>query len=166
MLKSPLPLPTGSTIFCTAATVPNKVTLKNTGSVALTSADIYYKAGAAAYQVYNWTGTLAAGDSTDVTLGNISLSDSGSIVVRDSVDKINGLAENNPVNSVASTFVIGPSAAAALPIASSFENGPAASYGFAAGWLVLNDQNKVVVFSYWYVSGYKRKSFKCIRNRL
>ncbi len=133
--------PVAGTMFCTATTLPNKVTLKNTGSVALTSADIYYKVGAAAYQVYNWTGSLAVGSTTDVTLGNITVS--GMTAIIDSVGKLNGLAENNNVNSVAKLSVTGQGAPATLPITSSFEG------GVPATWVALDGSGKVVNNPQW-----------------
>lgn len=129
--------PANGTLFCGAANPQNKVSLKNTGTTAMTSAEIYYKVGTGAYTMFNWTGpSLAPGASVDVVLGNVAVN--GSVTIVDSVGKINGQAEINPMNSVIKSSVVGTAAPAALPLASSFEN------GFAPGWLSLNDQGKVV----------------------
>lgn len=129
--------PANGTLFCGAANPQNKVSLKNTGTTAMTSAEIYYKVGTGAYTLFNWTGpSLAPGASVDVVLGNVAISGSATIV--DSVGKINGQAEINPANSVVKSSVVSTAAPAGLPIASSFEN------GFAAGWIAMDNDNKVV----------------------
>jgi hypothetical protein len=129
--------PANGTLYCGASNPQNKVTLKNTGTTALTSAEIYYKVGAGAYQMFAWNGpSLASGASTDVVLGNVAVA--GSVTITDSVGKINTLAEINPANSVVKSSVVSTPAPAALPIASSFEN------GFAAGWIAMDNNNKVI----------------------
>lgn len=128
--------PANGSLFCGATNAENKVNLKNTGTTTLTSAEIYYKVGTGAYQMFNWTGSLASGANADVVLGNVAISGSATLV--DSVGKVNGTAEINPVNSVVKSSVVSTAAPAALPIASSFES------GFAPGWIAMDNNNKVV----------------------
>src|SRR5690606_30450766 len=59
-----------------SATYNATVTIKNTGTTALTSAQIYYKAGNNAYQQQPWSGNLAPGATTTVNL-SIPVSDLG-----------------------------------------------------------------------------------------
>jgi hypothetical protein len=111
--------------------------LKNTGTNALTSAEIYYKVGAAAYQMFAWTGNLAPNASTDITVGNITLANGTNAIV-DSIGKVNGQAEINPANSVYSSALVGYASPTALPISSSFES------GLSSGWAILDNGNKAV----------------------
>lgn len=136
-VKATIASPANGALFCgTANTAQHKVTLKNTGTTTVTSADIYYKIGSGAYTVYNWTGSLAANASTDVTVGTVTIT--GSTTITDSVGKLNGVAEINPANSVAKTTATGVASGAALPLETGFEN------GMAAGYTVFNGTNQVV----------------------
>lgn len=136
-VKATISTPVNGTLFCgTANTAQHKVTLKNTGTTTVTSADIYYKVGNGAYTAFNWTGSLAANASTDVTIGTVTVA--GNTVITDSVGKLNGVAEVNPANSVAKTTVTGVASGSALPLETGFEN------GMAAGYTVFNGSNQVV----------------------
>ncbi len=53
------------------------VTLRNNGSTTLTSVPIAYQVGSGSWQVYTWTGSLAPGTSTNVTLPAINFSTTG-----------------------------------------------------------------------------------------
>lgn len=132
--------PGQGSFFCTGGSMPHKVTLKNTGTTAMTSADIYYKVGTGAYTLYSWTGTLAPNAATDVTVGNVTLA-TGATTLTDSVGKVNGVAEINPANSVdqATATVFGTPAA--LPMETGFES------GLAAGYNILNGSGKMVTVS-------------------
>ena len=61
-----------------STTINPVVTLKNNGSATLTSATINYKIDNNAAQTYAWTGSLASGATTNVSLGAITVSASGS----------------------------------------------------------------------------------------
>lgn len=87
-----------------SATYNATVTIKNTGTTALTSAQIYYKAGNNAYQQQPWSGNLAPGATTTVNL-SIPVSDLGAITLTDSVAMPNGQADAWPDNNVTATTV-------------------------------------------------------------
>jgi hypothetical protein len=130
--------PVNGSLFCTAGTQVHKVTLKNTGTTAMTSADIYYKVGSGAFQMYAWTGgNLAPNATIDVTVGNITLANGTNAIV-DSIGKVNTQTEINPANSVYSSALVGYATPTALPLASSFEN------GLSSGWAILDNDNKAV----------------------
>lgn len=81
------------------------VNIKNTGSAALTSAQIHYKLDNGAYTVHNWTGNLAAGASTNVTLPGIAVNTPGAHVITDSVAMPNNVADAGASNNVNATAV-------------------------------------------------------------
>lgn len=130
--------PVNGTLFCGAATPAHKVTLKNTGTTALTSANIHYKIGTAAYQTFAWTGSLAPGASTEVTLGTISVA-VGNTAVVDSIGTVNGAVEINPANNKDQMTLTSVAPTSTLPIASGFQG-----TGFDAGWVVFDGNGKVV----------------------
>ncbi|RQO32521.1 hypothetical protein DBR32_02660 [Taibaiella sp. KBW10] len=99
------------------------VSIKNTGSAALTSATIYYKLNNDAYQSYQWTGSsLAAGASTNVTLPAVAITTPGAHVITDSVAMPNAVADAFTGNNVNATSVYLLNATnEALPLANDFE---------------------------------------------
>jgi len=118
--------PNGSINCSTAATVsaPSVATLKNTGSTTLTSATIYYKVDNGAYTSFPWTGSLAAGATTSVSIPAVTLSAVGSHKIYDSVGAINGSAEINVANNtivVPATFY--NKTAGAMPLMTDLETG-------------------------------------------
>jgi hypothetical protein len=56
-----------STINCNGDISP-EITVKNQGSTSITSATINYNLNGGANQVYNWTGNISAGNSTEITI--------------------------------------------------------------------------------------------------
>lgn len=97
--------------------------LKNVGTAALTSAKIYYKVqGAANWDVYNWTGNLAAGQTTSVTLQTMNVTSAGQVSLIDSVGLPNGKVDMNDYDNVSSTVVtvLNPTAQA-MPLSYDFE---------------------------------------------
>lgn len=77
-----------STFNCTGKTITGAtIKLTNTGTATATSATIYYRVGTGAWSSQPWTGSLATGASTTVTLGTITLpSATGIYALTDSVD--------------------------------------------------------------------------------
>jgi subtilisin family serine protease len=61
--------PEGS--ICATSATP-EVTLRNYGSTTINSVQIWSNVDGSNSQVYNWTGSLASGSSTNVTLSNVS----------------------------------------------------------------------------------------------
>ncbi len=106
------------------ATFTDVVTvLKNTGAAALTSAKIYYKvSGATSWQEFNWTGNLAVGQTTNVTLPAINVPNAGQISIIDSVGLPNTKTDLNDYDNVSSAVVtiLNPTAQA-MPLSYDFE---------------------------------------------
>lgn len=105
-------------------TVAHTVSLKNTGASTLTAADIMYSVDGGAYSTYNWTGSLAAGATTTVTMPGIpvTVAQDKYHSIKDSVTNPNGSADVNLSNNVSGTyFFIENSAGAPLPYRTSFE---------------------------------------------
>lgn len=89
--------PTG--LIC-ASSVDPEVTLKNEGTNTLTSVTINYDIDAGPNNVFNWTGSLAPGANTTVTLPTITTT-SGAHVLNASTSLPNGNADSNPGNDAA-----------------------------------------------------------------
>lgn len=125
-------------LSCTAtsASVSPAVTLKNTGTTPLTSATIYYKLDATGtYTSYNWTGSLAAGASTNVNMPAMTVS-GGSHVIYDSLANPNGSADLNAANNnVSTTVTVRSTNGVALPINSDFEA------SVPANWILYDENN-------------------------
>ena len=116
-----------SSLTCSASpySLTHSVTLKNTGTSTLTSANIYYSIDGGAYSTYNWTGSLAAGATATVALpaSSVTVTSSGFHSVVDSVDMPNGTTDINPANNVSGTsFFIESTAGLAEPFTGDFES--------------------------------------------
>jgi hypothetical protein len=135
-----LPLPV-SDVASTAITVPGmtdqlncgvsnitpKVTIKNTGTSPLTSAQIYYRSGTGAWTMQPWTGSLAANTSTDVTIITPIPGAVGYINLQDSVAMPNAAADINPVNNLSANVlsVVANTGGQSLPLSTDFESNTA-----------------------------------------
>lgn len=86
-----------STTLC-GGTFQPVVTLSNMGSATLTSATITYNFGGA-NQVFNWTGSLLTGNSTNVTLPEGTLPD-GNYTLTATSSMPNGNNDQNPTNDM------------------------------------------------------------------
>jgi hypothetical protein len=119
---NPLPAIAGQ-LNCGVNNIAPKVTIKNTGTSALTSAQIYYRVGTGAWSMQPWTGSLAANASTDVTITTPIPGAVGYITIQDSVAMPNGAADINAANnlSLTSFAVVANTAGQALPISTNFE---------------------------------------------
>jgi hypothetical protein len=142
-----LPLPV-SDIASTAITVPGmtgqlncgvsnitpKVTIKNTGTSPLTSAQIYYRSGTGAWSMQPWTGSLAANNSTDVTITTPIPGAVGYINLQDSVAMPNAAADINPANNLSanSLSVVANTGGQSLPLSTDFESNTASWVPYAA----------------------------------
>ncbi|MGQ3015293.1 MAG: choice-of-anchor J domain-containing protein, partial [Flavobacteriales bacterium] len=108
--------PAGST--CNTSITP-QVTIKNNGTNTLTSATILYRIDNGANQNYSWTGSLATGASTAVTLPALSTT-SGNHTFYARVTAPNGNTDGNTGNdSLNSAFSV--IAALGLPLTQGFE---------------------------------------------
>ena len=90
--------PTGT--LCTGTFTP-EVTLKNEGTNNLTSVTINYDVDAGPNQTFSWTGTLAPGATTNVTLNSMTAA-SGAHTLNASTTLPNGNADSNPANDASS----------------------------------------------------------------
>jgi photosystem II stability/assembly factor-like uncharacterized protein/uncharacterized protein GlcG (DUF336 family) len=85
------------------AAVTPSVTLKNFGTNAITSAQILSKVDANANTIYNWTGTLAAGATVNVSLPAITSYSSATHSFTATIGTVNGLTDANAANNSATS---------------------------------------------------------------
>ena len=114
--------PANGSSSCNTSVTP-KITLSNTGSTTFTTATILYKMDALATQTLNWTGSLASGTSTVLTLNTYSGLTNAAHTFSATVQNPNGTADGNAANNtLTSTFtVIAVPAGAALPFTERFD---------------------------------------------
>jgi hypothetical protein len=112
---------------CGVSNIAPKVTIKNTGTSPLTSAQIYYRSGTGAWSVQPWTGSLAANATTDVTITTPIPGAVGYIALQDSVAMPNAAADINPANNLSTTSlsVVANTGGQALPLSTDFESNTA-----------------------------------------
>ncbi|RYD53429.1 MAG: T9SS type A sorting domain-containing protein [Sphingobacteriales bacterium] len=142
-------LVTPSSLACAASstTVTPTVTLKNAGTTPLTSAKIYSRVDAGAWVNQTWTGSLAAGATTNVTLAALTLTP-GAHMIYDSVATPNGNVDVNMGNNTSSkSITVYNTTGAALPIATGFENAGALPSGWTLYDVNGNGQGWVVASS-------------------
>jgi PKD repeat protein len=95
--------PSGTLCQTTFAPV---VTIKNLGNQTITNAIISYNINGGTNSTFNWTGSLATNQSTQVTLPSITAT-AGSVTLNVSVSSPNGgLDQNSSNNSASSTFTV------------------------------------------------------------
>ncbi len=114
--------PVNGSSTCSNSVTP-RITLNNSGSTTITSATILYKMDALATQTLNWTGSLASGTSTVLTLNNYTGLTNGSHTFSATVSNPNGATDGNAANNtLTSTYtVIAVPAGAALPFVERFD---------------------------------------------
>jgi hypothetical protein len=145
-------LPTG--VACSALTFSPSVTIKNNGSATLTSLDINVSVGGNPQPVYNWTGSLASGATTVVTLPAVSYSGaSGNVPVVISTTNPNGTTDVNiSADTKSATFLYYGGAAVAAPIIEGF-----ASTTFPSGIMgVVNNDNDTYTWTRASVGGFQQ----------
>jgi PKD repeat protein len=114
--------PVAGSSTCSNSVTP-RITLNNSGSTTITSATILYRMDALATQTLNWTGSLASGTSTVLTLNNYTGLTNAAHTFSASVINPNGTADGNAANnSLTSTFtVIAAPVGQALPFVERFD---------------------------------------------
>jgi PKD repeat protein len=114
--------PVNGSSSCNNSVTP-KITLTNAGSVTLTTAKILYKMDALATQTLNWSGSLALGTSTVLTLNNYAGLSNGAHTFSATVAAPNaGTDANATNNTMTSTFsVVTAPVGAALPFTERFD---------------------------------------------
>ncbi len=92
-------------IVCASSVTP-VVTLNNFGSSVLSGVTINYNLSGGTTQAYNWTGSLASGATTQVTLGSLNVT-SGNYTITATTANPNGSADqNNGNNSSTASFTV------------------------------------------------------------
>lgn len=121
-------------------TAAHSVVLKNAGSNPITSATIYYQVdGAGAFLSSPWSGTLAVGASTTVTMPSTTPTVTGAFFhsFYDSVANVNGGADQNGGNNTkGAAFFTESTNALALPYTTSYENADLGKF-----WSTDNNNN-------------------------
>ncbi|MES2131488.1 MAG: T9SS type A sorting domain-containing protein, partial [Bacteroidota bacterium] len=115
--------PVNSSSTCVNNVTP-KVTLANAGSTTLTSAKVLYKMDAAATQTLSWSGSLASGTSTVLTLNSFTGLTTAAHTFSVWVTAPNaGTDQNAANNSMVSNFTVATApVGATLPFTEGFEN--------------------------------------------
>lgn len=94
--------------ICAANFIP-EIVVQNFGTNAVTSFTLTYDIDGTGAQTYNWTGNLAVGGSTTITLGSMT-SSAGNHVFNASTSVPNGVADTDPLNDAnSSNFNLNPS---------------------------------------------------------
>lgn len=123
--------------LCTDTYTP-EVTLRNFGSNTLTSAVITYQVSGSAAQTYNWSGSLTTGQTTIITLPNIT-SASGSYSFTASTSAPNGGTDQNMSNdeSTSNYSIIPNGDQVTLNLLTD-------CYGSEITWEIVDDMSNVV----------------------
>lgn len=126
--------PLNGSATCNNAITP-QVTVVNSGSVTLTSVRILYKMDATATQTLNWSGSLASGASTVVTLNAYTgLTTAAHTFSVWTTLPNNGTDQNTTNDSKSSTFTVtSGGATTGLPFTEGFESGATPP----AGWTIV-----------------------------
>lgn len=124
--------PVNGSSTCNNAVTP-KVTVVNSGSVTLTSLKVLYKMDATATQTLNWSGTLASGASTVLTLNAYTGLTASAHTFSVWTSAPNGGTDQNTSNdSKSSTFTVtAGTAGIGLPFTEGFESGATPPSGWA-----------------------------------
>ena len=123
----------GPTSFQCATTFAPTFTLKNNGSAAMTSCTITYSYDAGSPSTYNWTGNLAAGATTVVTLPSQTFT-AGSHTMDVNTPNTD---DNNTNNLQSYTFVVNTANGVATPLTNNFTS---TSFPYA-NWVVSDPDN-------------------------
>lgn len=126
-------IPSANTFACAPGFKPT-FTLTNTNNTALTTADLRWRIGGGAWKDYAWTGDLAGGASTQVTLDTV-ITQAGTITIDVEVLGSNNGIQTNMVDAVSKiqtkTLFDTPTA---LPFVHGFQSGTVPP----PGWTVNN----------------------------
>ena len=100
---------------CTGMSVAPVVSIRNNGINTITSLTITYQVSGGSAQVYNWTGSLATGQSSQVTLNPISITTGTHTFTATTSLPNNGVDQNTSNDSKSKDFT-----ASNLPVSSDF----------------------------------------------
>ena len=135
--------PTGTS--CAGGIEP-QVTLSNFGSNTLTSAQIQYNIDGVGTATYNWTGSLASGASSNITLPNITPSAGAHTFYAWSASPNNGSDENAGNNQSTGAFNVTSGAAAQLDVVLDY-------YGTETSWNITDANDAILMSGGPYVNG-------------
>jgi hypothetical protein len=125
-------------LFSCGTTISPVVRLRNYGLNTLTSTTILYTIFGSAQQTFNWTGSLASGQTLDVTLPEVT-GTVGTSTFTATTNQPNGVTDNNPSNNSAQISFAVNNNPAALPFVESFETDVIAN----GSWKTLNPDSDV-----------------------
>jgi PKD repeat protein len=135
--------PTGTN--CAGGITP-QVTLANFGGISLTSAIIQYNVDGVGTSSYNWSGTLAPGSSTTITLPSINPG-AGSHTFYAWASSPNGSSDENAGNNQSTgAFAVTAGAAAELDVILDY-------YGTETSWIISDVNNTILMSGGPYVNG-------------
>jgi len=119
-----------------SSTINPEVELRNFGLNTLTAVNINYQTSGG-LQTHSWTGSLASGQSTNVTLPAIGVT-SGSITLTAYTSSPNGVSDDNTANDQAQKpLMVYSGNGLPLPFTETFENSP-----FTTNWTIDNPDNE------------------------
>lgn len=131
-------LPTSAASLACSQTYSPTFTLKNNSmSVALTSCDVTYNIDNGPNQNYTWTGNLAAGQSTTITLASQSVTPGSHTLTVTTSNPNNGTDNNNNNNTSTYPFYVNTATAVAPPVQEGFT---AVTYP-PTDWALINTDN-------------------------
>jgi hypothetical protein len=122
-----------SPIVCTSGANPT-FTLANTGTADITTANFQYRVGTGAWQNYTWTGTLAPGASTVITLTDVAITTAGNTKIDIRLSSTNNGGQTNLVDVLTLNIKGLFSAASPVPFINAFQS----STFPPAGWNISN----------------------------
>ncbi len=139
--------PADGSNLCNATSITPVVTLRNWGSNTLTSVTINYSLDGGPNQTFAWTGSLASGATTNVTLPSMAVG-AGAHTFDASTSNPNGNTDGNTGNDAASqtSFTVASGALAVLTINTD-------CWGYETYWEILNQGTATVVASGGNTSG-------------
>ncbi|MEZ4919579.1 MAG: Omp28-related outer membrane protein [Saprospiraceae bacterium] len=123
-----------SQITCDPVLAPAFI-LKNVGTDELTSATVSYWINNDPSATYDWSGSLMAGQSTAVTLPDVTFTDGGTNTLTIAITNTNNGAQINQVDAATEITVVALIDPTAPPVGDDFESGAFP----AAGWGVKNE---------------------------
>lgn len=122
-----------------------QVTLSNFGSTTLTSAVIHYSVDGSNAQVFNWSGSLAAGSATTLTLPTLTTT-IGTHTLFVWTGLLNGTTDQNASNNQATrNFTVANGATINLTVVLDF-------YGLETSWAITDASGQVMDFGGPYVN--------------
>lgn len=133
-------LPSNANMLACNTTFNPEFTMKNNSmSVALTSCAITYKIDAGSPQVYNWTGNLAAGQSTSVSLPTTTTTVGNHTLMITTANPNAGIDNNNNNNTHTYSFGVVTVAGSAIAYTNSFTT---VSFPYS-NWELSNPDNDI-----------------------